>query len=65
MNSLKSIFAVLTLASISFVSDANTVVNNKEHPITASKPLNYGHQITFDSKILGKSRVMNIYLPEL
>jgi predicted alpha/beta superfamily hydrolase len=64
MNLLKIIFVAFALISISFISDANPPANNNKHPITKSIPLNYAQQITFDSKILGKSRLMNIYLPE-
>jgi predicted alpha/beta superfamily hydrolase len=64
MNSLKRIFIVFVLASISFISNADITPKNKKQLITKSTPLNYGQQITFDSKILGKSQVMNIYLPE-
>jgi len=64
MNSFKILFFVFTLFSISFVSDANTTSKNKKQSIIKSTPLNYGNQITFDSKILGKSQVMNIYLPD-
>jgi predicted alpha/beta superfamily hydrolase len=64
MNSFKILFFVFALVSISFISDANTTPKNKKQSITKSTPLNYGQQITFDSKILGKSQVMNIYFPE-
>jgi len=64
MNSLKIILVVLVLTSISFISDADTASKNKKESITKSTPLNYGQQITFDSKILGTSQVMNIYVPE-
>ncbi len=71
MKSIKTIFIVLTLTGISFFGDAHTVtkaatasIKNMKQPIIASKPLNYAQQITFDSKILGKSQVMNIYLPD-
>ncbi|NQZ90119.1 MAG: hypothetical protein HRT54_21355 [Colwellia sp.] len=64
MNLLKIVLVVTVLASISFISDANTTSKNNEQLITKSTPLNYGQQITFDSKILGKSQVMNIYIPE-
>ncbi len=55
---------LFTLASISCKSHAITAVNTNKQPIITSKPLNYGQQISFVSKILGKSQVMNIYLPE-
>jgi predicted alpha/beta superfamily hydrolase len=64
MYSLKIILVVFSLVSISFVSHANTSVKNKKQLITTSKPINYAQQITFDSKVLGKYQVMNIYLPE-
>jgi enterochelin esterase-like enzyme len=64
MNPLKRILVVFVLTSISFISDADTASINKKQSITKLTPLNYAQQITFDSKILGKSQVMNIYLPD-
>lgn len=54
----------MALVGISFVSNANTNVNNKQQSITSTTPITYAQQVTFDSKILGESQVMNIYLPE-
>lgn len=64
MNSFTRLFVVLALINISFDSYANTSLDNKKQPIHSSKPITYAQQITFDSKLLGKPQVMNVYLPE-
>jgi len=64
MNPLTRLFVVFALFSISFVNHANTSTENNKQPLTSSKPITYAQQITFHSKLLGKSQVMNVYLPE-
>jgi len=64
MNTLKQIFFVLALVSASYINNANAVKSQSEQLISLSTPLNYAQQVTFESKILGSSQQMNIYLPE-
>ncbi|NQZ90491.1 MAG: hypothetical protein HRT54_23245 [Colwellia sp.] len=64
MNPFTRLFVVFAMVSINFVSHANTSPDNKKLPLTSSKPITYAQQITFHSKLLGKSQVMNVYLPE-
>jgi len=64
MHFLKIAIVTLTLISTSFVSNSKPINKNNKQLITSSKPINYAQQITFDSKILGKPQVMNIYLPD-
>lgn len=64
MNSLKKIFFVLALVIISFINHANALDNANRQLISQSEPISYAQQVTFESKILGSSQQMNIYLPE-
>jgi len=64
MNSFKTAFVVFTLFTISLTCNANTSNSSKHESISSSRPITYAKQIIFDSKILGTSEIMNIYLPE-
>ncbi len=64
MNSFTRFFALFTVVIISFISNANKLVDINKSPISSVKPITYAQQITFESKILNSSSVMNIYLPE-
>lgn len=64
MNSLNKIFIVLAFVSISFIKHANAFSNQSNQSISQSDPISYAQQVTFESKILGSSQQMNIYLPE-
>ena len=64
MHFLKIAFVTLALISTSFVSNSKPINKNNKQLIPSSKPINYAQQITFDSNILGKPQLMNIYLPD-
>jgi len=64
MISFTKLFAACAIISLTLASGATEVPHQNSAMISATTPITYGQQITFESKLLNSSTSMNIYLPE-